>query len=335
MAHSFSSSLLESTREGGLARPSISTHAELPRAAFLTVLLAVSLFVLAAGCTPKPTIQPTQAFPSATGTAEQLEPTAAPTPTQTPEPLAVRVNGEGIPLAEFDAELRQLQEADQKLGKNTSPEEQRQKVLDSLIDTSLLAQGAAKEGYVLDDAGLQAEIDRLAGELGGEQALKEWMTKNGYTEATFPVALRRQMASAWQRDRIAAQVPQEAEQIHARQILTTDEKIANTALEQVKLPGVNFAAQAGLYDPVTGGDLGWFPRGYLVQPEVEEAAFKLQPGEISPVIKSQVGFHILQVIAREPARTLSVDARRVLQHTALQKWVSEQREASQVEILLP
>jgi peptidyl-prolyl cis-trans isomerase C len=305
------------------------------RPVFPTVLLAASLFLLAVGCTAKSTAQPTPVSPSATSTPVPVATTAVPIPTQTPEPLAVRVNGEGVVLAEFEAELRQLQEADQALGKSATPEEQRQKVLDNLVDTLLLAQEAGKDGFVLDEAGLQAETGRLAGELGGEQALKDWMVKNGFTEAAFPSALRRQMAAAWQRDRIASQVPQEAEQIHARQIFTTDEEIANRALEQVNLPGVNFAAQALRYDPVTGGDLGWFPRGYLVQPEVEEAAFKLQPGEISPVVKTQVGFHIIQVIARAPARALSADARRVLQHKALQEWVRKQRETSQVEVLLP
>jgi peptidyl-prolyl cis-trans isomerase C len=258
-----------------------------------------------------------------------------PTPTQTPEPLALRVNGEGIALVEYNADLKQLQEADQSLGKNTTPEQQRQQVLDNFTATLLLAQGAAADGFTLDDAGLKAEMDRLAGEMGSEQALTDWMNKYGYTPAAFQVSLRRQMAAAWERDHLAAQVPQDAEQIHARQILTQDEDLAKRALDQVKLPGVNFAAQALRYDPETGGDLGWFPRGYLLQPEVETAVFALQPGEISGVVKSQVGYHIIQVIAREQSRPLSPDARRVLQHKAIQDWVNKQREASKVEVLLP
>ncbi len=259
----------------------------------------------------------------------------APTPTQTPEPLALRVNGEGILLAEYEAGLRQLQEADQILGKTETLEEQRQQVVDDLTETLLLAQAAVKEGFQMDQAALDAEKNRMADKIGGERALEDWMAKYGYTSNTFLITLRRQMAAAWERDRIAAQVPETAEQIHARQILTQDETIANRALEQVKVPGVNFAAQAQRYDTITGGDLGWFPRGYLMQQEVEDAAFQLQPGEISPVIKSQVGYHIIQVISREPARELSSDARRVLQHKALQEWVLAQREFSQIEVLLP
>ena len=301
----------------------------------LTFFFCFIFVTLAAACAAEPAQTPTPSQPAATNTPVPVATTAVPTPTQTPEPLALRVNGEGILLAEYDAELRQLQAADAALEKTVTPDEQRQLVLDNLTATLLLSQGAAKEGFQLDDAGLKAEIDRLVGEMGSEQALADWMAKYGYSADTFPATLRRQMAAAWQRDRIVAQVPQEAEQIHARQILTQDETIANRAIEQVKLPGVNFAAQALRYDPVTGGDLGWFPRGYLTQPEVEDAAFQLQAGEISAVIKSQIGYHILQVISREPARQLSADARRVLQHKVLQEWVRKQRESSQVEVLLP
>jgi peptidyl-prolyl cis-trans isomerase C len=261
--------------------------------------------------------------------------TAVPTPTATPEPLALRVNGEGISQAEYQIELRQLQEAKQALNKVQSPEQQRQQILDNLTDTLLLAQGAFENGFQLDDAALQAEVDRLAQQMGGADALKEWMNQRGYQDATFRAALKRQMAAAWQRDQIIAAVPEKAEQVHARQILTIDEQIANQALQQLKIPGTNFTAYSYRYDLQTGGDLGWFPRGYLTQPEVEQAAFSLQPGEISPVIKSQVGYHIIQVIAREESRTISPDARRVLQHKALEEWLKTRREASSIEVLLP
>jgi peptidyl-prolyl cis-trans isomerase C len=277
---------------------------------------------------------------SVTVTAVQLpvtpqSPTAVPTPTITPEPLALRVNGESISMIEYQAELGQLQEAAQKLGKDLPSDQQRQKVLDNLTDTVLLAQSAYENGYKLDDSAVQSEIDRLAQQAGGPEALNDWMKRYGYNNAAFKAMLKLQMAAAWQRDQITASVPTQAEQIHARQIMTIDEDIANKALELVKIPGTNFTVYAYRYDPQTGGDLGWFPRGYLNLPEVEDAAFALQPGEFSPVIKTKAGYHIIQVIARDPSRALSPDALRVLQHKALEDWLKSRREGSKIEVLLP
>lgn len=296
------------------------------------LIFCILLAVLLAGCGSSTTITaPTTAPANATPTFTVAPPTDTPTPTATPEPLAASVNGEGIALAEFETELRQLQEAQAALGKPVDEAAQEKQVLDYMIDTLLLAQGAREAGYTVDEAALQAEITRL----GGPDALAAWMAARGYTEATFRAALERQMSAAWQRDQIAATVPNEAEQIHARQILTLDEEAANRALGQVRTPGVNFAAQAYAYDPLTGGDLGWFPRGYLTQPAVEEAAFALQPGETSEVIKSDIGYHIVQVVGREPARPLSPDARNVVQQKAIQNWLEARRMGSQVEILVP
>lgn len=309
-------------------------------------LFVAILTAALAACRPAQvvTVQPTGAPGQVTATqpgkatapgAPAASATPLPTPTATPEPLALRVDGQGVSLAEYQAELGQLQEALKTLNKTLPADQQRKQVLDNLTDTLLLAEGAAKDGYQAGDAAVQAEVDRLGQQLGGAQAVDDWAAQRGYTPATFRAALARQLAAAWERDKIAAGVPETAEQIHARQILTTDEAVANRALEQIKIPGTDFAAYAYRYDAQTGGDLGWFPRGYLTQPEVEAAAFQLQPGEISPVIKSAIGYHIIQVIAREPARPLTPDARRVLQHKALQDWLAARRSASQVEILAP
>ncbi|TLN09224.1 post-translocation molecular chaperone, partial [bacterium] len=98
--------------------------------------------------------------------------------------------------------------------------------------------------------------------------------------------------------------------------------------------GADFATLAQQYDPATGGELGWFPRGYLAQPAVEEAAFALLPDQYSPVVETEIGFHIIEVLARE-VRPLAPDALQTLQRAALADWLKQQRSTVQIEMLLP
>jgi peptidyl-prolyl cis-trans isomerase C len=310
-----------------------------PISMHILVLLALAAFLLA-GCRAEETVAPAGLTPTAAGTDTlPAPPTETPTPTPTPEPLALVVNGANISLAEYEAELHQLQDAHQALGKTAAPEDQRQQVLDNLIDTQLLAQGALESGYTLDDAALQAEMDRLAQQMaaqtGDSRALQTWMESWGYSEAAFRASLGRALAAAWQRDALAAAVPEAAEQVRARQILVQEADLARRARERAVQPGTNFATYAYNYDAQAGGDLGWFPRGYLIQPEVEEAVFALEPGQISEVIQSEVGYHIVQVVSREPSRQISPDARRVLQHKAVEEWLQARRDAGQIEVVLP
>ena len=288
------------------------------------------------GCvspTPNPTGNPSRSPGTPTIQAATSTP-LQPEPTQTSIPLAAEVNGDGIPLAEYQTGLAQLQAAQMKLGRSDSPEAQRQKVLDDLIVSTLLAQAAFQAGYKISESELDQRIARLAQESGGESALAAWKSSQGFTPETFRQSLKRSLAANWQRDQIFAAVPQTADQVHARQILVYNKEDADHALGKL-IPGIDFATLAYQYDPVTGGDLGWFPIGYLTDPAVEAAAFSLQPGEISQVIEGKVGFHIIQVIERDPHRPLSPGARLALQQKAFQEWVSTHREQSKITISVP
>lgn len=310
----------------------------------LTLCLALSGWVLllsacgTASPTPSthtPTLQPF------TSTATLL-PTATPLPSPTPEPLAALVNGEPVTLAELEAELARFQAARQALpdaplapGLELATEaDMRLFVLNELIDERLLCQAAYANGFILSQETLQTRQDALSAELGGASALEAWMQANQYDLAGFQAALSRSIAAAWMRDQLLASMPTTADQVHARQILLYNQEQADLVLEQLR-SGQDFAALAYRYDPVAGGDLGWFPRGYLLEPALEEAAFQLEPGAYSQVIDTQLGYHLLYVIARETDYPLEPDALRVLQQQGLQTWLQDQRNSAQIQIFLP
>jgi len=232
-------------------------------------------------------------------------------------------------MVEFDAELARYQKAQTGLGNTVSLDAATQTVLNDLIDATLLAQGAAYGGYTVDDAALQTRIDTLAVQVGGAEALSAWEAAHGYTDADFRSALRRQVAAAWMRNQIIATVPSTAEQVHVKQILLYNSDEAQSVLNQLQ-GGADFEFLAAQYDPVARGELGWFPRGYLAETALEQAAFALQPGQFSGIVETEAGYHILYVVERDPARPLTPDAMLSLQEKAVKDWLTQRRSESTI-----
>ncbi len=243
--------------------------------------------------------------------------------------MALTVNGVGIPQDEFDSELARYQAAQKALGKTVSQADAIQAVRDDLIDTLLLAQGAAGNKYTVDDATLQARIDSLSKQVGGVGALSTWESSHGYSDASFRQSLRWQIAAAWMRDQIIASVPTTADQVHVKQILLYNTDEAQSVLSQLQ-GGADFNTLADQYDPIGHGDLGWFPHGYLSELAIEQAAFALQPGQYSAIIQTQVGYHILMLVERDPAHPLSPDALLTLQENAVQNWLTQRKKESTI-----
>ena len=103
-------------------------------------------------------------------------------------------------------------------------------------------------------------------------------------------------------------------------------KKAEDVLSKAKHGG-NFADLAKQYSEDStkdkGGDLGWIVRGQTV-PEFEAAAFSLPKGSISDLVKTQYGFHIIQVLDRETARTQTLDEVKASIANQLQQEKAEQ-----------
>lgn len=100
--------------------------------------------------------------------------------------------------------------------------------------------------------------------------------------------------------------------------------------------GEDFAALAEQYsdDPgskAQGGDLGWFARGSGLVQEFEDAAFKLQPGQVSDPVKTQFGYHLIKVLERDPARELDPYMIQQNKYTAYNTWLTNLRNTAQID----
>jgi len=247
--------------------------------------------------------------------------------------MALTVNGEGIPVAEFNAEVQRYFAAQAALNKPVDETIAAGVVTDDFVAQLLLSQSARTNGFVLEEAALQTRIDSLAAQIGGADALQAWQQTHGYSDQAFRSALKRSGEAAWMRDRIISNVASTAEQVHVQQILLYNQDTAQDFLLQLN-GGADFDELALRADPLTRGYLGWVPRGYLLNAQIEEIVFSLDVGQYSDVIVTDVGFHIVKVLARDPARPLSPDSLLTLQELTLNSWVEEQKKLADV-VLAP
>lgn len=125
-----------------------------------------------------------------------------------------------------------------------------------------------------------------------------------------------QMREFWDQNR--AQQPRRPATVGFRQIVikpvpdSVAKRIASQRAESLVVElrrGADFAAAAKRFSgdsasAAQGGELGWFRRGLMVR-EFEDMAFRLRPGEISPVVETAFGFHIIKVERTQPAEILA------------------------------
>ena len=112
---------------------------------------------------------------------------------------------------------------------------------------------------------------------------------------------------------------QQGEQVRASHVLLTiaddqrllDVMLAADKVRDLALSGEDFASLSETYSTVKpstpGGDLGFFGRREMV-PEFEEVAFSLEPGEVSDLVISRFGVHVIKVFERKPATTAAFEA---------------------------
>jgi len=297
------------------------------------LLTLIVVFTLAACSRSTPAVasseSPAQAPPPA-------EAPAKPVPAELPDVVA-RVNGEAISRGDLEIAVGELEaRAGQKV-----PPDQRDRVvrgvLDQLVAYRLLVQESTARKIAVADADVDARIAQIRSQFPSEQVFAQTLAQRNMTleglRADVHEGLQidrlievevatRASVTAEQVDDFYAKNPsefQQAERVHASHILIRVPEGADAAakaqararaeevLKEVKA-GKDFAALAKEHsqDPgsaASGGDLGYFPRGQMVGP-FEEAAFSLPAGQVSEIVETPFGFHILKVVDRQAARTI-------------------------------
>lgn len=267
-------------------------------------------------------------------------PTPTPAPTDTPAPaLAATVNDQPITLEQYTLELaRYMGDVD------PASEAGQQKastlksmVLDDLILRVLIEQEAVRQGVSVPDAQIDEELGVAKQRSGGEEAYAAWLSASKLTEDDARELIRQELLTAALRDKMLADMPSEAEYVRAFHILVNTDAEAQQVLARLDAGAkMGPLARTMSIDDSTradDGDLDWFARGtgVILWPEVEEAAFALQPGETSGIVKSPVGFHVIRVTAREMRPLTDADLA-ALQQKAIEDWLANLRQQARIEI---
>ncbi len=259
-------------------------------------------------------------------------------------PLAARVNGQGIGLAAFEREMAQFLAVLEAAGNDLQdpavqaelPGFQRQ-VLDLLIDDVLVQQAAVKLGLAVTDEQIQVRVSQEISQSGGIEWFEGWLAETGQTWAEYErdicQELLRQQVSAV----VTAGVGDTAEMVHARQIVVSSVDGAWKVLTRLASGEdlSDLAKEMSLDESSReqGGDLGWLPRGLgWLAPQVEEAAFSGEPGEVQGPIQVGDRYVIVQTLEHQADRPLDPASREALRAIAFEQWMGERREAAEIEI---
>jgi peptidyl-prolyl cis-trans isomerase C len=255
-----------------------------------------------------------------------------------PEVVA-KVNGQEIHKAELMQRAQMIELTLARQGRRVTPSATFfQQVLNDLVSVVLLQQEARAQGLSATEQEVQQQIEAQKRTFPNEQAYQQALAQTGLREATLrkqigdQIALKKFVrAKVTQGVTVSDQATREfydknqdkirqPERVHLRHILlpvprgaapADKQKVRQQAEDLLKRleAGEDFAklAQESSQDQGSrqrGGDLGWVARGETV-PSFETAAFALtKPNDVSPVVESPFGYHIIQLLERQQASTI-------------------------------
>jgi peptidyl-prolyl cis-trans isomerase C len=333
--------------------------------AFILMLAACSRSTAAdakpqATAAPATAPAPAKAQATAPPAAAQLQPPAVkPVPAQLPAVVA-RVNGEAINAAELETAVKGLEGR----AGGPVPPDQRDRVyrgvLDDMIGYKLLMQEAATRKVVVPDAEIEAQVAQIRGQFPNQQQFEQAMAAQKMTLQEIRDDARKEISvEKLVEGEIKAKIAvkpeaisdfyqknqdkfQQGESVRASHILITvaqGSDAATKAQAKAKAEGIltdlkggkDFAATAkeNSQDPgsaVQGGDLGYFEKGQMV-PQFEQVAFSLKPGQMSDLVETQFGYHIIKVADKKEAHVVPLDEAK----PQIEQYLTEQNRHAETE----
>jgi peptidyl-prolyl cis-trans isomerase C len=258
-----------------------------------------------------------------------------PVPAQLPDVVA-RVNGENVTKADFE---RMLKTIESRAGQPI-PADRRDEIvrgaLDQLITYTLLAQESKTRGIKIDDTEIEAKMAELKKQFPTQEAFDKALKERGMTLDSLRHDARVDLSVNKLMETEVSTVPgpsdadakgfydknpnnfQEQESVRASHILIRVDEKADAAtkqkaraeiesvLKQVKAGG-DFAKLAQEHSQdgsaAQGGDLNYFLKGQMV-PAFDKVAFELKPGQVSDIVTTQFGYHIIKVTDHKQGRTV-------------------------------
>lgn len=256
---------------------------------------------------------------------------------------AAVVNGIVIGMDEFRAVAMDTQRVyvERGLDPNSAEGQQellrlRRQVLDDMINLTLIEASAAEMGITVDDSEVEAAIEVSIAALGGREQFEQALAEHGTSMADVRAMERAGILGLKVQEKITADLPDTAGAVHARHILCETEAACQAALARLRA-GEDFGAVAAEVstDKATAeraGDLDWVIRGLLPSRQVEDALFSLPVGQLSNVVQTDFGYHVIEVLASNPAQALEEDQMNELRQQRLLDWLKSQRRKATIVV---
>ncbi len=208
--------------------------------------------------------------------------------------ILAKVNGTAITAADIDAELMAMGPQ----GQQYNNPEGRAALLEQLINKKLFLADAQKNMYEYDPV-FKAELQKIKEDLLANFAI---------TKAVENVKVTDDEAKAFYEENKSTMLS--GETVSAGHILVDSEDKANEILAEIKEGKISFADAARKYSSCpssqNGGSLGEFGRGQMV-PEFDKAVFDMAVGDITGPIKTQFGYHIIELNAKNEAKEIAFE----------------------------